>query len=170
MAQALATFLLQVADPRGRCNRQGLLIVAGLLLGLEAVAAGAVWLTGAAIDGGLAVTLKLVFVWFAFSAGAKRLHDLDLSAWWMAGMIGITTVWSVVVVLGLVMTVGAVVLQPTSRWYLAAVMATSLPVFAGTLWLHFARGATADNRFGAVPTGLGLSPLAVPAAMSTAAA
>ena len=44
----LPTFVLHVLDPRGRCNRKGLLLAAAILLAMQAVFAFALW--GAGLD------------------------------------------------------------------------------------------------------------------------
>ena len=42
----LPTSVLQVFDPRGRCNRKGLLLAAAILLALQVVIALALWSAG----------------------------------------------------------------------------------------------------------------------------
>jgi uncharacterized membrane protein YhaH (DUF805 family) len=150
-------FALQLFDPRGRCNRKGLLIVAGLLLGVELIAGLALWATEARLDGTAALALKLIFCWLALAAGSKRLHDMNLSAWWMLAAVGATIVWTMLLSLALALAIGVEVLQPTSSWYWGMLAGTTLPVFCATLWLHFARGAGGANRFGPEPAGLGFS-------------
>ena len=153
----VAELLWHMVDPRGRCNRQGLLIVAGLLLGAEIVVGGAFWLLGADLNGPAVFAFKLLCVWTAICAGSKRLHDLDLRAWWMLGTLAITTAWTFVLVVAMAVTLGGHVLQPGSGWYFTALALSSTPIFAATLWLHFRKGHSDGNRFGAEPRGLGFS-------------
>ena len=153
----VAELAWHLVDPRGRCNRQGLLIVAGLLLAMEIAAGITVWLLDADLHGGAVFTIKMVFVWTAICAGSKRLHDLDLRAWWMVGTLGITTAWTLVLVVAMAVTLGTAVLQPGTTWYFAALVLSSVPVFAATMWLHFRKGRPGLNRFGAEPKGIGFS-------------
>jgi uncharacterized membrane protein YhaH (DUF805 family) len=146
-----------MVDPRGRCNRKGLLIVAGLLLATEILVGSAIWLLEADLNGGAVFAIKLLFVWTAICAGSKRLHDLDLRAWWMVGMLGITTVWTLLLVVAMAVTLGTHVLQPGTGWYFTALALSSLPIFAATLWIHFRKGQGGLNRFGTEPKGLGFS-------------
>lgn len=154
---SVAELVWHMVDPRGRCNRKGLLIVAGLLLATEMLTGAIVWLLGADLDGGAVLALKLVFIWTAICAGSKRLHDLNLRAWWLLGTLGITTAWTLVLVIALAVTLGPEVLQPGTSWYFGALAASSLPIFAATLWLHFRKGQPGLNRFGVEPRGLGFS-------------
>ena len=153
--------LLQVLpslfDPRGRCNRRGLLVAAGLLLALEAAFALAVWAFGMSFTGPIASLLKFAFCWLAIAACSKRLHDLDLRAWHLLWSILITIVWTLIVAVGMVFTIGMHALMPASPWYLVSVGLSMAPVVAAMLWLHFAKGKQGLNRFGPEPDGLGFS-------------
>lgn len=155
--QQLISVLPHLVDPRGRCNRRGLLIVATLLLGLELVALAVFCLTGAAFNGPVAWTFKLAVCWVAIAGCAKRLHDVGRSAWVMAWALPVTIVWGFASTLSLALVVGLDALVPTSPWYLASLGLTMLPVVAGTLWLHLAKGEAGPNRYGPVPEGLGFA-------------
>ena len=150
--------LCHMADPRGRCNRKGLLIVAALLLGVEIAVGLALWLAGVNLEGSAVVALKAVCVWFAICAGSKRLHDMNLRAWWMLGTIAIVTLWSLLLVVAIMATAGVEAMEAGSVLYMFALVAGSiLPILAATLWLHFRKGAPGVNRFGTEPKGLGFS-------------
>lgn len=153
----IAELVWHMVDPRGRCNRKGLLIVAGLLLATELVTGAFVWLSGADLNSGAVLALKTVFLWTAICAGSKRLHDLNLRAWWMLGTLAMTTVWTFILVTAMAVTMGTAVLQPGTSWYFAALVLSAAPIFAATLWLHFRKGHAGNNRFGVEPTGLGFS-------------
>ena len=146
-----------MADPRGRCNRKGLLIVAGLLLGVEIVVGALLWAAGADLEGGLVLTLKAVCVWLAICAGSKRLHDMNLRAWWMLGTLALTTLWTLILVVALFVTVGETAMEPGTAWYMLALAGSATPILGATLWLHFRKGEPGLNRFGSEPKGLGFA-------------
>ena len=154
---SVVELLSHMNDPRGRCNRKGLLIVAGLLLGAELVVGALLWLAGADIEGPAVIAFKAVCVWSAICAGSKRLHDMNLRAWWMLGTLALTTLWTLILVVVLYVAVGEQALEPGSGWYLIALAGSALPILGATLWLHFRRGAPGINRFGVEPQGIGFS-------------
>lgn len=144
-------------DPRGRCDRKGLLVIALVLLVLQALAGLLYWL-GIVQDGGPAMRIaEVMLVLMAFAATSKRLHDIGLSAWWLLAGLGGMIVWSVVLAVALVLSVGATALQPGSSGFATAIAGTMLPAFVVTLWLHLAKGEAGDNRFGPAPELLGFS-------------
>jgi uncharacterized membrane protein YhaH (DUF805 family) len=153
-AIALAGHIL---DFRGRCNRKGLLVVAGLLLGAEALTVAAVLLLGVDQQHAAVLALKALFVWTAFTAASKRLHDLGHSAWAILWTFGAICLWSAALTLVVFFGVGEQALLPQSSWYMGILVATIAPVFAATLWLHLAKGEAGANRFGPVPEGIGFS-------------
>jgi uncharacterized membrane protein YhaH (DUF805 family) len=144
-------------DPRGRCNRKGLLIIATAMFGIQAGLAAAFWGLGWNLTGPGATMLKLLFCWLALSACSKRLHDLNLSAWNMAWALPVTVLWTLGTALAFVFSFGLESLTPKSPWYLVAMGSSMLPMLAATLWLHFAKGTPGANRFGPEPDGLGFS-------------
>ena len=156
-AQSAFELFCHLADPRGRCNRQGLLIVAGLLLVAEIAVGGLLWLAGADLEGSTVFAFKAVCVWFAICAGSKRLHDMNLRAWWMLATLALTTLWTLVLVVAIYVTKGEHALDAGSFWYMVALAGSALPILAATLWLHFRKGHAGLNRFGATPQGLGFS-------------
>lgn len=148
---------LELFDPRGRCNRKGLLIIAVVLLALQAAAGAAMWL-GLVQHGGPAARIaEAVFVLLAFTATSKRLHDMGLSAWWILAAFAGMSAWSAVLAMALVLTVGAAALQPGSAAFMVAVVGVMIPAFVATLWLHLKKGDASPNRFGPEPGALGFS-------------
>lgn len=146
-------------DPRGRASRSGLLAVALVLMAADLAAVAAIMATGAAYTGPGALAFKLVSVWVATAGVSKRLHDLDLSAWWVAKGLVAVAVWSVVVaVLLLTRFDAADALNPARVAFWLNVAATSAPMLAALIWLHVARGTPGANRFGAEPDARGFSP------------
>ncbi|MBU1210985.1 MAG: DUF805 domain-containing protein [Alphaproteobacteria bacterium] len=157
------TFLnrvLQIADPRGRCNRKALLGIALALLGLQAVAVAVHWFTGNAALHFVASTVEISCLWIATSAAIKRLHDLGHSGWWVPGATLLLFAWMLAASFVSYLTLGesvAVVGSPAFMVYAAAVMVWPL---AATIWLHFATGVEGSNKYGPEPedSGLSLSP------------
>lgn len=150
---------LELLDPRGRCNRKGLLIVATAMLAVELCFAAAFWGLGLSFGGGFAAVFKALFLWLGICACAKRLHDLDRSAGWLGwGFLGFI-VWSAVVGFGAAFTLGIEALMPRDPRYLAVCGVAMAPMVAGMLWLHFAKGCDGPNRFGPAPDASGFSPV-----------
>ena len=156
-AMTVSELACHMLDPRGRCNRKGLLIVAGLLLAAEIVVGLALWLAGVDLEGGGVLAIKAVCVWLAVCAGSKRLHDLNLSAWWMLGMLAISILATFALVVAMMVVLGPEALQPGTAWYFAALAGSMMPILAATLWLHFRKGQPGVNRFGAEPRGIGFA-------------
>lgn len=149
--------LIHMLDPRGRCNRKGLLIVAGLLLAAEFVVGALLWAAGADLEGTTVLAFKSICIWLAICAGSKRLHDMNLRAWWMLGVLVATTIWTLVLVVAIYITAGEQALEPGTAWYMIALAGSAAPILGATLWLHFRRGEQGVNRFGGEPTGIGFS-------------
>lgn len=142
----------ELLDPRGRASRSDLLRVAGLLLAADAVAIGVIATTDAGFTGPGALAFKLVSIWVATVAVARRLHDLDLSAWWIAKGLAALIVWSIVVACGLLTAYDAAdAVDPGHIAFWLNVCVTSAPVLAALGWLHVARGTAGPNGFGPSP-------------------
>ncbi|MEQ1577608.1 MAG: DUF805 domain-containing protein [Hyphomicrobium sp.] len=75
--------ITELLDPRGPCNRQGLLAAAGALLAMQCASIGLSWMGLMVRDSAPAMVLGAVFLWSAIAVTAKRLHDAGLSAWWI---------------------------------------------------------------------------------------
>jgi len=153
--------VLQVIDPRGRCNRKGLLILMLVTLLLQALLGAAVFGAGVSFAGPVALVVKLVFVWIAISATIQRLHDVGHSGWWLlAALVGIfvwLAIWGGVVPIMVAMSYGAQHIQLYSPVFFAILLIAYIPVVSGGLWLHFRKGQDRPNRFGPVPTGHGFA-------------
>lgn len=148
---------VQLADPRGRCNRTGFLTIAFAMLGVQIACAGAFLATGTSFEGPIAGVLNAVFFWLVTAAISKRLHDLGLSAWWILKAAIAIFLWSVLFTLGLMLAMDPVQFEPGGPGYYMAVGGTTVPVFVGVLWLHFVHGQSGDNVYGPEPAGWGLS-------------
>jgi uncharacterized membrane protein YhaH (DUF805 family) len=154
---ALPTFH-DLFDPRGRANRGGLLKVAVLLLAADVVAVAVIAATGAAFTGAAALAFKLVSVWIATAAVARRLHDVGFSAWWIAKGLAALIAWSIAVAVALLTRyTAAEALDPAQSAFWLNLALTSAPVLAALGWLHVARGDAAANRYGPPPGASGFS-------------
>ena len=144
-------------DPRGRCDRKGLLLIAIVLLIAQLVLGAALWLADLDLTGPFALALKAVFFWAAIAAASKRLHDFGRSAWWLLGGFLTAVAWSFALAFTALFTVGPEALTPQSPWFGAFFAGTSVPLFAALMWLHFAKGMQGPNRFGSATNDFGFA-------------
>lgn len=160
MTTVLQTLTL-VFDPRGRCNRKGLLVLMLVTLFLQSGFGALVFGLGLALNGPVALVIKLTFVWVAISATVQRLHDIGKSGWWLlaaiTGLIVWIALWGGVVPLAVAMNYGVEHVRLFSPLFYVFVVISYLPVIAGALWLHFRKGEDVANRFGPVPNGTGFA-------------
>ncbi len=155
---AAVSDVLGMLDPRGRLSRKGLLAVAGWLLAADVAMLVLIWLTGIGLGGHVALAFKLASVWIATVAVARRLHDLDLSAWWIAKAMAAFIGWSIVVSVLLLTTFHAAdALNPQHIAFWLNVTATCLPVLGAILWVHIAKGTPGANRYGPEPGAKGFA-------------
>jgi uncharacterized membrane protein YhaH (DUF805 family) len=93
----------------------------------------------------------LANVWINFALCAKRLHDRDRTAWWLAAQIVGLLLFATVLVIAI-----SVPQEQAATWFVAA-GAIGVIVFGLTLWLFvemgFLRGTQGPNRFGPDPLG-----------------
>ncbi len=138
-------------DPRGRCNRKGLLVIACAMLAVQICLAIGLWQAGASLESPVVVALKVVFVWLALAAASKRLHDLGLGTLWIgAAFLGLL-VWSVLSVMAVMSVFGTDVFNVNSPAFATVMSANIAPVIIVTAWMHFAKGDSGANRFGPPP-------------------
>lgn len=146
--------------------------VAALLMAADLVLVAVLAATGAPFTGPAAVAFKLASVWLATVGVTRRLHDLDLSAWWLVKALAALIGWSILVSLALLTTyTAAQALDPAERAFWLNLAATTAPVLVALAWLHMARGTTSANRYGSAPGRSGFSCIErPPAAVGRAAA
>jgi len=149
--------LLLVLDPRGRCNRKGLLVAALALLAIQIAAALVLWLEPSLVGHPVMLALKLLLLQAAICAAAQRLHDTGRSAWWIPAAIAGLFVWGLAFCWGLMYWLPIQAMQPGAQGFVMLTIAISIPTFAMLMWLHFAPGEARANRFGPVPDGLGFA-------------
>lgn len=148
----------QLVDPRGRCNRQGLLALTLVALTVQAVGGTLLALAGKPLDGALAMSLNAPIFWIGAMAVLKRLHDMGRTGWWVLAMSAAWIVWAFVATFLAVAIVGQGAIAEGSVGFWIIFAAIVLPAFGGLLYLHAAPGEAATNRYGEVPGPLGFSP------------
>lgn len=148
---------LSLLDPRGRCNRKGLIIAAAILLALEFAVAFILWQSGAPLDSPLAIALKMVMLYMAVVAAVLRLHDTGRSAWWMLWSFAGLLVWAIVLAIAAASFFTIDQMQLGGPGFGVVFTGLVIPMFAALMWLHCAPGQGSANRFGPSPTGWGFS-------------
>jgi uncharacterized membrane protein YhaH (DUF805 family) len=135
-------------DPRGRSNRQSLLIAASVVVMLEIglmivpVVPSADWLSPVS-------AIKGVMIWICCASVIKRLHDLDISGWWLPGGMALACMWTAAVAVLSMLVGGSAVLQANNTTAAIVLGLVMMPVLGATLWLHLTPGSPVINRFGA---------------------
>ena len=149
--------LQSLLDPRGRVNRIGLLYVAGGLLALQVITYGLAW-AGLYHPRTIGVQFfELMALWICMAAAIKRLHDIGYGAIWVLIGFAAEFCFALMLVVGVLVTMGQAALDEGSSSYWTVIGLTMLPALVGTIWLHIQPGQQWDNRFGDVPgrTGFG---------------
>jgi len=154
---SLQPLFLSLVDPRGRCNRKGLLMAAAIMLGVEVVAGLGMWASERTLDDPLVVAIKVALFYLAVSAAIQRLHDLGRSAWNMLWASLAMLVWSVVLAFAVVVQMPPDQMEPGKLGFAVVFAGIALPMLAMLLWLHFAPGESKSNRYGAIPGALGFA-------------
>ncbi len=149
--------LVSLIDPRGRCNRKGLLVTALVLLAAEIVMAGTVWLAGFPVDHPALLIAKAALLWIAVAAASQRLHDLGRSAWSILWAMLALFVWSFASALTATIVLGPDEIVPGTPGFWLIFAAIAAPMLTVLFWLHFAPGQAQPNRYGPQPSGLGFS-------------
>jgi len=149
--------LTALMDPRGRTNRKGLLVAAGLLLAAELAIAFWIWMTGRSFGDILLWPIKAVLIYMAISAAVRRIHDIGLSAWRLFGAFLVLMVWSFGLAVTVILNVSPEQMAPGQLGSTIVTIGIAVPMVGAMLWLHFAPGKAKQNEFGPVPTGLGFS-------------
>lgn len=154
---SLQPLILSLIDPRGRCNRKGLLIAAAIMLVVEIVVGVGLWASERALDDPSVVAIKAALIYLAFSAAIQRLHDLGRSAWAMLWATLAMIVWSVVLAFAVMLQMPPEALEPGKLGFAIVFAGIALPMLGMLLWLHFAPGEPSPNKYGAIPSGLGFA-------------
>lgn len=147
--------LLEMASPRGRCNRRAFLVAALSFLAIQTCLAAVLWLLE--VDVGTTGTLLMnaPILWIGTTICIKRLHDTGRRGWWLPAAFIAWAGTAFAAILIVTILIGAPERGEPS--FVAAFAAVTLPVFAALLWLHTRSSEPRGNMFGPVPTGFGLS-------------
>ena len=144
-------------NPRGRSDRRGLLLTALGLLGLQAILVGLMIEWDVPPTGAVAILGHGIFLWLAYVAATKRLHDAGLSAWWIGKGLAATLVSTIILAAVLMCFLEDAAFETGGLGYMIVVAGNILPVFAMTLWLHIQPGQPTANAYGPVPGASGFS-------------
>ncbi|MDX2287875.1 MAG: DUF805 domain-containing protein [Hyphomicrobiaceae bacterium] len=159
-----APVLANLFDPRGRCNRKGLMVTALALLLVQVAVGLAMWAADVSIHALVVKPVKIAVLWIATVALLKRLHDVGASGWALLWALIATFVWTVLVAGICVSAFGPAVAEIGSSPFLVYLTLVSAPLLAAMLWLHVVPGDAGPNRYGPAPDASGFS---MPPAVST---
>jgi uncharacterized membrane protein YhaH (DUF805 family) len=143
--------LSELANPRGRCSRQGFLVVALGLIAMQLLIGAVCALTGMDLTGVPSLAINLAIFGLGLSACVQRLHDLGLRAWVILAAIACWLTVAFVAGLGLFLVTEDGFMDPGTVGYGIVLAMMMVPAFGGLLWLHTAPGQAEPNRFGPVP-------------------
>ena len=149
--------VLEMASPRGRCNRHGFLHIALAFLALQAAVAGLFWVCGTEMSREMSLALNAPLFWIGTTICIKRLHDTGRRGWWLPAAFGVWLMVALIVTTVVSMALPSEAMDDGQPAYLAVIVAITLPAFAALIWLHTAASAPHANRFGPIPKGFGLS-------------
>lgn len=155
--QNVVPFIAQMLDPRGRCNRMALLYWAGGVLIVQVLLVGVLLAVDADPRHPLVQVMNVAFLWMAFSATAKRLHDIGSSAWWALGFFLLWMIGCLAIGVAVFFTFGPEAMDPGTTVYFAMLGLFGAPVLFALVWLHAKPGEAGANRFGLEPYGAGVS-------------
>ncbi|MEO1694427.1 MAG: DUF805 domain-containing protein [Pseudomonadota bacterium] len=145
-------------DPRGRMNRKGLLAVAAPLVVVQLALYALFGLYGFnAHNSGAVLAFEVLFLAVAFTLAAKRLHDCNLTAWWIPGALGCVVALIFASSFGFLMLLGPGSLVEGHVGYVATVGVSIMLMMGALLWLHCKKGTPDTNRFGPPPNAFGVS-------------
>ncbi len=153
----LVPLVRQLADPRGRCNRQGFLNVAVALLALQVGAWVLIKLSGVEFSDSSLFILNAPLFWIGTAVCVKRLHDLGRKGWLIPAAFAGWVVSALVVSFAAALVLGPVALLPGSWTYSILFAVITIPALGALLWLHMSVGQTTANAFGPVPDAHGFS-------------
>lgn len=148
---------IDIFDPRGRVSRIGLIVIAAVVVGVQAGIYGASYVTNSTLPPAVETALDIVFAWLGYVSVSKRLHDIGYGAGLLlAGIAGISLA-AVVTAVGVARVFSEDQLMPGGIGFLAVAAVVFIPVIAAVIWLHCKPGHPFANRFGPVPGTTGFS-------------
>lgn len=141
----------ELANPRGRCSRQGFLVVAIGLIASQVLLGALLSITGISLTGPASLVVNLAIFGLGLSACVQRLHDMNKRAWVIPAAIAGWFAVTFVAALALFMLTDDGFMSQGTLGYAMVFAMMMIPAFGGLLWLHTAPGQTTANRFGPVP-------------------
>ncbi len=157
LASIAVSRLIEMASPRGRCNRKAFLNIALTFLGLQMGLAGVLWLLDIQIGMTGTILVNAPILWIGTTVCFKRLHDIGRRGWWLPGAFAVWFVSAMVIATIVSMALGDEALAEGQPAFMAMFAVITLPAFGALLWLHTRSSEPVANQFGPVPTGFGLS-------------
>lgn len=148
---AVAAWVARMFDPRGRCDRKGLALIALILLPTQLAFAVIVFGLDLAWDHPIAVIGNAALLWIGFAAVANRLHDLGRGAIWFLYATALYLAWSFVIATFAILAFGADSVVSAGAGFYFVFAANCAPMLAAVLYVHFKAGEGCANRFGPVP-------------------
>jgi uncharacterized membrane protein YhaH (DUF805 family) len=140
-------YLRALFIPTGRAGRSELLVVAGVLLGLQMAISSAEALKLNVPDL-LTYAVNGLLGWVGIVATVRRLHDAGYSAWWVPGCFAVLCIWSVGVAALAMFIFGTDAIRPEQTTYAIILGFLFLPLLGAMLWLHLTPSDPLPNRFG----------------------
>jgi uncharacterized membrane protein YhaH (DUF805 family) len=144
-------------DPRGRCDRRGMLLAALLMLAIESITALGLWLSARGPDDPALMPIKAVVFYLAFVASSQRLHDLGLSAWRIAWAMSGVVAWAMALSVTAMIQLPPDSMRPGEHGFFLVFLGTALPLMVMLAWLHLKRGQSGPNQYGPAPGPLGFA-------------
>lgn len=141
-------YALQLADPRGRCDRVEFMWAAVTLVAAQIAFGLGLWVTHASILGWRGLIANAVFCWLGYAAISKRLHDLGRSAWWLLWALLGWLVGGGALATVIAVAAGPSAIEPGAPGYLATFALMMLPPLGLAVWLHLAQGELTENSYG----------------------
>jgi uncharacterized membrane protein YhaH (DUF805 family) len=151
-------FVLQLADPRGRCDRGDFLWAAVVLVAAQVSFALGLWVSNASTLGWRGLVGNLFFGWLGYAAVCRRLHDLGHGSCWLLWRLLAWLVAAGALALLVALIAGSAALERGTPLLWATFSALLLPPLVLALWLHVSAGEPAANRFGPAPGTVGVRP------------
>lgn len=148
---------IDLFDPRGRADRQGLAILAAVLIGGQFGVYGALEAWGVSLEGHLAGVFHTFFLWLTIVAISKRLHDVGVSGWRFAGAAMAMALWIFAQAFTVILTMGEDRIAVGELGFTITLLGSFLPLMAAAVWLHCAKGNPGDNTYGPAPGPSGFS-------------
>ncbi len=153
----IQSFVQALFDPRGRCNRRGLIAAAVVLMAIEFTGSLALWTAGVSIDHPVTIAFKCLLIYQAFVAAALRLHDVGHSTWRIVWASIAILAWSVVLAIIATKIYTSDQIGVGQPGFFMIFIGLLVPMSAALIWLHVAPGQPHSNRYGPMPGNIGFS-------------